>query len=199
MTEIQAITERKKFADRRAMAPGRSRFWQRYWELLPSGESVAPEVWHARHQLLLGITWIHALLIALTGLVFSRNGSMSHALAAGGVVGLCATVAAVIRSRALSATAVAIGLLTASAMLVHFSGGMIELHVHAFVVLAFLALYQDRIPYILCFAYFAIYYGIIGTIWPDQLYAHTATLNGPWIWGAAQVVLLVSAGAASLL
>ncbi len=199
MSEIQAIAERKKFADLTGCTAGQSGLLRTFWELLPSAESLAPEVWNARHRLLIGITWVHAVLIALTGLVLSPNGSMSHAISAAGVVGLCAIVAAVISSRTLGAAAIAIGLLTASSMLVHFSGGTIELHVHAFVVLAFLALYQDRIPYILCLAYAAIYYGVIGTIWPDQLYARTVALNAPWIWAAAQVVLLVSAAAASLI
>ena len=199
MTEIQAIAERKKFADRRGCTARQSGLLKTFWELLPSAEALAPEVWNARHRLLIGLTWIHALLIAILGLVFSPNGSMSHAISAAGVVGLCAVVAAVINSRALGAAAVSIGLLTASSMLVHFSGGAIELHVHAFVIVAFLALYQDRIPYILCLAYAAIYYGVIGTIWPDQLYGRTVALNAPWIWAAVQIVLLVSAAAASLM
>ena len=49
------------------------------------------------------------------------------------------------RTRSVIAT---FGLMTASAMLVHLSGGYIELHFHFFVMIAVVVLYQDWGPFL---------------------------------------------------
>jgi hypothetical protein len=124
------------------------------WELMPSGG--APEdVWRSRFRFLVGLAWFHAVVIALVGPVLGWNPELSlhalfdddyalHTVLEGSVVGLFALVASWRRlGRTVQATLVGFGLLSSSAILVHLSGGVIELHFHFFVMLAFLALCQD--------------------------------------------------------
>lgn len=162
--------------------------------LFPDGGSLPGEVWQKRYLFLLGLTWLHALVIALIGPVFGysweisfgalfRGGTVLHTMFEGVVVGLFAALGSV-RSlgRTLQAAAVAIGLMTASATLVHLSGGYIELHFHFFVMLAFLALLQDWLPYILAIAYVGIHHGLVGALWPEDVFNHVAAIDAPWTW-----------------
>jgi PAS domain S-box-containing protein len=204
MPKPKSLAKSRSFA--RATPPGLLR---EFWEFLPSGESLPAAVWQTRHRFLLRLTWLHALLIAVIAVVFGdswefslaalvRNGTVLQTTAEAIIVGLFASVAALTTGRALPPIAVGFGLLSASAFLVHLSGGAIEFHFHFFVVLAFLALYQDRISYVLVLVYLVIYHGVVGAIWPHQVFNHTAALAAPWSWAAIHLFFLIAAAIGSM-
>ena len=85
-------------------------------------------------------------------------------------------------SRKLRATLVGFGLMSSSAIFVHLSGGYIEFHFHFFVMLVFIALYQDWVPYLLSVVFVALHHGVVGVLWPEGVYNHSAALNAPWTW-----------------
>jgi methyl-accepting chemotaxis protein len=175
----------------------------RLGSLFPDGGSLPEEVWQKRYSFLLGLTWLHALVIASIGpaLGYSweissgalfRDGTVLHTVFEGSVVALFAALGSIRRlGRSLQAVAVAEGLMTASATLVHLSGGYIELHFHFFVMLTFLALLQDWIPYLLAIAYVAIHHGIVGALWPDDVFNHAAAINAPWTWAGIHAFFIV--------
>jgi len=180
----------------------------RLWSVLPSGGSLPEEVWSRRHRFLLGLTWFHAAIIALVGPVLGyswelsidalfHDGTVLHTVGEGSLVAFLALLASRKGTkRKFRATVVGFGLMTSSAILVHLSGGYIEFHFHFFVMLAFLALYQDWIPYTLAIGYVAIHHGVVGVLWPEEVYNHTAALRAPWTWAGihAFFVLCASAG-----
>src|SRR3989338_1191108 len=168
--------------------------WRRLWSLVPLGGSLPEDVWRKRHRFLLGLTWFHAVIIALVGpaLGYSwelslealfRDGTVLHTIGEGLIVALFAALATWRRGgREFQATAVGFGLMSSSAIFVHLSGGYIEFHFHFFVMLVFLALYQDWVPYLLSVLYVAIHHGVVGVLWPEEVYNHPAALNAPWTW-----------------
>jgi PAS domain S-box-containing protein len=167
---------------------------RRLWLHLPAGGSLPEDVWNSRHRFLLGLTWFHALVIACVGPVIGyswkfsltapfRDGTVLHTIAEGLVVSTFAVLASYTRwSRAVRASLVGFGLITSSAILVHLSGGYIELHFHFFVMLVFLALYQDWVPYSLAVFYVAVHHGVVGVLDPTDVYNHPAAINAPWKW-----------------
>jgi PAS domain S-box-containing protein len=161
-------------------------------------------VWQTRHRFLLRLTWLHALLIAVIAVMFGdswefslaalvRDGTVLRTIAEAIIVGLFASVAALIPGRAVPPVAVGFGLISASAFLVHLSGGAIEFHFHFFVVLALLALYQDRISYVVVLVYLVIYHVVVGAIWPHHAYNHPAALAAPLKWAAIHSFFLIAA------
>ena len=169
-------------------------FFKHLWELVPSGGALPEEVWRSRFRFLVGLTWFHAGVIALVGPVLGWNRELSlrafldddfalHTVAEGSIVGAFALVASWRRlGRTIQATAVGFGLLSSSAILVHLSGGVIELHFHFFVMLAFLALCQDWIPYLLAVAFVAVHHGVVGVLFPRAVYNHQSAYDAPWTW-----------------
>src|SRR6266516_2295830 len=142
-------------------------FVSRLWSLGPSGGSLAEGGWRARHRFLVGLTFFHVVIIALIGPVLGRHWELSfrsllddesalHIMSESLVVALFGILACWRRvGRTIQATFVGFGLMSASAILVHLSGGYIEFHFHFFVILTFLALCQDWIPYLLAVAFVA--------------------------------------------
>jgi PAS domain S-box-containing protein len=200
MPKPKSLAKSRSFA--RATSSG---FLQSFWEFLPSGESLPLAVWQNRHLFLLRLTWLHALLLASIAVLYGqswefslpavvRNGTVLQIIAKAVIVGLFASIAALTSGRALPAAAVGFGLLSASAFLVHLSGGAIEFHFHFFVVLAFLALYQDRVSYVLALVYLVIYHCVVGAIWPQHVFNRTAALAAPWSWAAIHSFFLIAAG-----
>jgi PAS domain S-box-containing protein len=178
---------------------------------LPTGGSLPEDVWRKRHRFLLALLWVHVVIIALVGVVFGyrwdfslsawfTDGMVLHTVAESLPVAFFAVIAAYSgASRAFRATAVGFGLMSSSAILVHLSGGYIELHFHFFVMLAFLALYQDWIPFLLAIVYVAIHHGVVGVLWPEAVFNHVAAFNAPWTWAGIHAFFVLWASVASVI
>src|SRR5437870_9952290 len=178
-------------------------FLNRLWSLVPSGGSLPEGVWRARHRFLVGLTFFHVVIIALAGPVLGKkvelsfralfdDGSALHVMGEALVVALFGTLACWRRvGRTIQATFVGFGLMSASAILVHLSGGYIEFHFHFFVMLVFLALCQDWIPYLLAVAFVTVHHGLVGVLWPEGVYNHPAAFNAPWRWAAIHAAFVL--------
>jgi signal transduction histidine kinase len=85
------------------------------------------------------------------------------------------------------------GLVFCSAALVVVTTGSIEAHFHFFIIIGFIALYQDWVPFLWNVAFTVISHGI-GTIWLGNLiFAHPAGQADPWLWSAIHGVAVLAA------
>jgi GAF domain-containing protein/anti-sigma regulatory factor (Ser/Thr protein kinase) len=165
--------------------------------VLPKGQALPENVWQARHTGIIALLWAHALVIPVFAL---RQGfSLSHSLIEAGVVPLAAAIAMQPTLGRRVRTAVAsVGLLTCSAVLVHLSGGLIEMHFHFFVMVAIVALYQDWVPFLAAVGYVFVHHGLMGVIAPDSVYNHIAGRNDPWTWAGIHAFFIMGISAACL-
>src|SRR5256712_386648 len=111
---------------------------KRVWSFVPSGGSLPENVWRGRRRFLVGLAWFHAAAIVLAGPLLGHRWELSlralfahetvlHTAAEGLVVAFFAALASWPRaSRTFQATCVGFGLMSASGILVHLSGGYIE-------------------------------------------------------------------------
>ncbi len=184
---------------------------RRLLSVLPSGGALPDDVWRNRRAFLLGLVWFHAAAIALIGPLFGyrwvwsaaaffANGTVLHTVGEGLIVAAFAALASWNgTSRTFQATAIALGLMSSSAILVHLSGGYIELHFHFFVMLAFLALLQDWVPYLIAIAYVALHHGVVGVLWPDEVFNHPAAFNAPWTWAGIHAFFILWSSVGSII
>lgn len=181
------------------MAPadpaGRALGWLR--DVLPRGGLLSEETWERRHRAIVVLLWLHAVVIAA---VIARSGfEILHGLAEGSVVVLATLVAAQPRlSRRLRSVAASFGLLSASAILVHLSGGLIEMHFHFFVMIIVISLYQEWWPFLLAVGYVVAHHGIVGTIDPRSVFNHRAALEDPLLWAGIHGAFILAASAAAV-
>jgi diguanylate cyclase (GGDEF)-like protein len=165
--------------------------------VVPEGRSLPDDVWRRRHHGILLVLWLHAIAIGVFA-VLAGFGPV-HSIAEASVVAAAAALASREKaSRKLRAAVASIGLLASSALLVHLSGGMIELHFHFFVAVAIMALYQDWLPFLLAFWFIILEHGAVGLLQPTAVYNHPAAWARPWEFAVLHAVFLLAAGAANL-
>src|SRR5262245_9073030 len=183
---------------------------RRLWSIVPLGRSLPEEMWHARHRFLTGLTWFHAAVIALVGPLAGyrwdfgfeallHDGTVLHTVFEGFIVAAFALAGSFGTGRTFRASAISLGLISSSAILVHLAGGYIELHFHFFVMLVFLALYHDWVPYLLAIAYVAVHHGIVGTLWPEEVFNHSAALAAPWTWAGIHAFFILFQSVGSII
>ena len=183
----------------------------RAWSFVPSGGSLPENVWRGRRRFLLALAWFHAAAIVLAGPVLGHRWDFSpravfehetvlHTAAEGLVVAFFAALAGWPRAtRTFQTTCVGFALMSASGILVHLSGGYIEAHFHFFVMLAFLALCQDWIPYLLSVAFVAVHHGVVGVLWPKEVYNHAAAYDSPWAWAGIHAAFVLASCVGSVI
>ncbi len=157
--------------------------------LLPAGGSLPDPAWRARHTGIIVVLWAHAVLIPVFAL--ARGYSPLHSVAEGAIVPAAALLAGASALGRRTRTAVAsIGLLSASAVLVHLSGGVIEMHFHFFVMVALATLYQDWVPFLAAIGYVFVHHGLIGALDATSVFNHAAAQNHPWRWAGIHALFI---------
>jgi hypothetical protein len=131
--------------------------------LLPSGQLLTPKVWERRHRGIVWLLWLHVAGLAAFAVV--RGYGLLHGLQEASLVAAFAVPAAhpAFARRARSAAAV-LGLITASAVLVHLSGGVVEAHFHFFVMIGVITSTRTGCR----------------SGWPSAMWSSTTPCSGCW-------------------
>lgn len=173
----------------------RKRILRAIRERLPEGRELPAPIWRTRHRVVLGIVWVHAILLPLFGL--SMGWAPVYSIGEGLLIALVGLVAAWDKlGRRFRSSVAAFAAVTSSAVLTQFSGGYIEGHFHYFIMVAVIALYQDWVPFLLAIAYVAIDHGAIGSLAPTWVYNHPDGIAHPWKWASIHAALVLGECAA---
>ena len=166
-------------------------------DTLPRGRTLPDAAWQRRHKALLRLLWLHVPIVLAYGLAGDTPiGDVLVETAIVAVLGAAATLVG--NNREAGAALVSVGLMTCSAVLIHLSGGYIELHFHFFVMVVALTLYEDWVPFLVAIAYVAIHHGLMGTIDPDGVYNHPAAQAHPWRWAFIHAAFILAAAVAAV-
>jgi hypothetical protein len=156
-------------------------------------------VWLRRHRGIVALVWAHAVVIPIYGLLVSEL-SLGHLLLEASIVWLSALLAGGSRGdRKFRSSAATVGLFSSSAILVHLSGGLIEMHFHFFFMVAVVTLYQDWFPFLLAIGYVVVHHGLIGWLSPRDVYNHPAAINHPWKWALVHGAFIAAESIALLI
>ena len=190
-----------RFAARRAtLAPNPGplqNLSDRLRRLLPTGATLPDNVWRTRHHGVLILLWLHVPALLAFALLLGE--ALPHAVTEASAVALPAMAALLAhRRRRLSTVFASLGLMTASAVLVHVSGGVIEAHFHFFVMVGVVVLYQDWRPFLVAFAFVVLHHGVMGVLSPEVVYNHPAAWENPWTWAAIHGLFILGMSATGI-
>jgi hypothetical protein len=158
---------------------------------LPHGRTLPYERWAGRHRGMIVLLWAHVVALPIVALAHGLD--VAHALAEGGVVAAFALTASLgVGDRRLRTVTVSLGLLTASAVLVHITGGPIEAHFHFFVVVTILSLYEDWLPFLLAIAFVALHHALGAALAAERVDAHADDSGIKWALGHAGFIAALS-------
>lgn len=164
---------------------------------LPTGASLPDEVWRRRHRGILILLWAHAGGVLVFGLL--RGFGVAHMTWETSIIVVAAVIAGIQRFRPiLRMVAATFGLLSSSAILVHLSGGVIEMHFHFFVMVAVITLYQSWLPFLLSIGYVVLHHGVAGALDPSSVFNHPSAIAHPWRWAAIHGAFILAESAACL-
>jgi diguanylate cyclase (GGDEF)-like protein len=165
--------------------------------VLPRGHTLPPELWRQRHAWMVRLLWAHAVVLFGWGLVI--HNPLWHAALDAAPMVFCGAVASYPRLTQVSrSSAASIGLLSASAVVVHLMNGAIEGHFHFFVMVSVLALYEEWFPYLLAFGFVFVEHGVLGALAPSSVYNHHAAIEHPWRWAAIHAGFIGALGLVNL-
>jgi PAS domain S-box-containing protein len=164
---------------------------------IPEGHPLPASTWRRRHIGILVLLWVHVVGLVIFGIL--SGSAPLHAVGEAGVVAALAVLAGLcVRWRTFAAAMACMGLLTSSALLVHFSGGYIEMHFHFFVMVGLMTLYQEWIPFLLAVGYVVVHHGLVGVLEPRSVFNHPAAWENPWGWAAIHGGFILAMSVVSL-
>jgi methyl-accepting chemotaxis protein len=147
--------------------------------LLPRGTRLSDAVFATRHRLLLRLLALHVPLLVVIGL--STGYPARHLIVDLAPVVLLAALGAKIRDRVMASVLVSFGLLYCSADLAHLVHNT-SMHFHFFVVLGFVAIYQDWRPYLLSIGFVLVHHIGLGMIAPREVFGDADAIRHPILW-----------------
>jgi len=155
--------------------------------VLPRGGTLPGPVWQRRHAFLTALLAGHVALLPLVGIAAGRG--VWHSLAEGGVL-IAAFAVLATASRLhhdVRSTSVAVGLITSSIVLVHFTGGYVEAHFHFFLALLLVSFYESWLPLLVAATITASHHLAGSLVAPEALFQHAE----PWPWVALHAASVV--------
>ena len=170
----------------------RPRWTKRLHDFLPRGNTLDDAEWRRRHRLLELVLLFH--IPALIGVGVALDQPVANIGAAALTPLACLLLAHVVRHRRWASFFATGGLVFCSVGLVLLTRGTIEAHFHFFVIIAFIALYQDWVPFLWNVTVTVLSHGL-GTAWlgGEMIFNHAAAQAHPWVWSFVHGVAVLAA------
>lgn len=168
---------------------------------LPRGAQLSEAEFRTRHWALSLVLMAHLPLLGALALWWHPEGGLSDAAGCGcgwvPIAGMAAIVALLVvgwvaTSQVVRAAAVSAGLILSSCVLVHISGGMTDLHLHFFVTVALVALYQMWTPFLLAIVIVAVHHIGMSLVDPTMVFSDPRAQAHPIPWALLHAVLLLA-------
>ena len=162
-----------------------------FWANVPRGVRLDEASFRSRHRIIAGVLAVHPpVLLAIGYWQHHTHGPWLW-------VELAAIVAMVVlghtlRSQVARASAVGVGLMLSAGTLVHVSGGLTDMHIWFYALLALVALYQTWVPFLLAVAFVAVHHGTMSLVMPEMVYSTPLALKYPLLFALLHAVFLLA-------
>jgi signal transduction histidine kinase len=158
---------------------------------LPRGNTLDDRAWHKRHVFLQAVLLLHLPLLFAFGVLMGRTARDTMVVLS--VPAACLVLGHLIRHRRAASVLITAGLTYCSAVLVSFSNGSIEAHFHFFIMIGFIALYQDWVPFLWNVVFTVLSHGLGSAVRTDLIFNHPSGQTSPWVWSAIHGVAVLAA------
>jgi len=157
--------------------------------LLPRGVRLEEAEFASRHRLLSAAVVVQVPFIAALALVRGEHSvELWLPLLAALLTPLAGLVTA---SQRVRASATALGLMLCADVLLHAGGGLEDLHIWFYVMLALVSLYQAWTPFLLAVVFVAVHHLALGLLRPEQVFSTTQAAHSPAAFAALHAFFLL--------
>jgi hypothetical protein len=145
---------------------------------VPRGVSLDEASFSTRHRIIAGILAVHPPVLLAIGYWQHHTHGVLLWLELAGIVAML-VLGLVLRDQVARASAVSVGLMLSAGTLVHVSGGVTDMHIWFYALLALVALYQSWVPFLLAVAFVAVHHGTMSLLMPEMVYSTPLALKYP--------------------
>jgi diguanylate cyclase (GGDEF)-like protein len=167
--------------------------------VLPQGGGLPAEEWQRRHRVLVAFLWLNVLVLPIYGVVSDYRGGWHDLAHAAGLLPFAILASSDRFGMKLRSVFASLGLLSAAALLVHLTGGLIEAHFYFFVLIVALTLYEDWLPFLVAVGYVLVHHGVMGTVEPHEVFNRAEAWADPWLWAGIHAFFVAMAGVAGVI
>ncbi|MFR9806309.1 ATP-binding protein [Pseudonocardia sp. RS010] len=164
----------------------------RLLDWLPRGNTLDEASFRRRHRLLQWVLAAHIPVLFLFGWLLGNPLGLVLALGIGPVL-LALAVGHFAPHRRTASSFVTAGLTWCSITLVVVTHGTIEAHFHFFIIIGFIALYQDWVPFGWNVLFTGVSHAVGSMFYPTLIFNHPAAQQNPWLWAGVHAVSVLFA------
>ena len=160
-----------------------------FWNAIPRGARLDERSFLTRHRIISAVLAVHPPVLIAIGLARGVEGILLW----GQLVVLVGALVAgqVLRSQVARASAVSLGLMIGADILVHVGGGLTDLHIWFYALLALVALYQAWTPFLLAVVFVAVHHAAMSLWMPMSVFStHQAQMH-PILFALLHAVFLL--------
>jgi signal transduction histidine kinase len=158
---------------------------------LPRGNLLDDAAWHKRHLIVWSLLLLHLPGLSLFGL-WAGFSPKTVGLTMTPIL-VCLALERLIRRRRPRSFFTTAGMVFCSTALVSFSHGAIEAHFHFFIIIGFIALYQDWVPFLWEIVFTVLSHGLGSGFQSNLIFNHHAAIHHPWTWSMIHGVAVLAA------
>ncbi|MGY1653183.1 methyl-accepting chemotaxis protein [Geodermatophilus sp. SYSU D01119] len=158
--------------------------------VLPRGVRLDDESFAGRHRVISVVLALHVPVLVAVGLARGVGGWLLWGQLAALVAVL--VLGQVLRGQAARASAVGLGLMIGADVLVHVGGGLTDLHIWFYVVLALVSLYQAWIPFLLAVAFVAVHHAAMSLWMPTSVFSTQEGQEHPVLFAGLHAVFILA-------
>jgi len=158
---------------------------------LPRGNLLDDAEWMRRHRLLQWVLGLHVPALFVFGLALHHEVLYTAELLLPPVILLL--LGRHITRRRPASVCITAGLTYCSAALVVLARGSIEAHFHFFIIIGFIALYQDWVPFLWNVAFTVLSHGLGSAYKSDLIFDYAAAQQNPWVWSGIHGLAVLAA------
>ena len=145
--------------------------------VVPRGAHLDEAAFASRHRLLWALLVLHLPVLAVLGQSRGVGGLLLWGQL--GLVVVLAAVGRIARRQVMRASAVALGLMISADVLVHVGGGLTDLHIWFYVLLAVVSLYQTWTPFLLSVGFVAVHHAVMSLSMPTSVFSTPQAQHHP--------------------
>jgi Methyl-accepting chemotaxis protein (MCP) signalling domain len=161
-----------------------------FWATIPRGVRLDERSFVSRHRIISAVLVLHPPVLAGIGLARGVTGWLLWGQLAAIVVLL--VVGGLLRTQVVRASAISLGLMIGADVLVHVTGGLTDMHIWFYAVLALVALYQAWTPFILAVGFVAVHHAAMSLWMPESVFSTHEAQHNPLAFALLHAVFLLA-------
>jgi hypothetical protein len=161
-----------------------------FWAGIPRGARLDERSFVRRHRIISAVLALHPLALAAIGLARGVSGWLLWGQLVAIVVLL--VLGQALRAQVARASAVSLGLMIGADVLVHVTGGLTDMHIWFYAVLALVALYQMWTPFLLAVGFVAVHHAAMSLWMPESVFSTHEAQHNPIAFALLHAVFLLA-------